>query len=127
MLGVDFMISGAIGKLGNAFTIDAKMFSVSTGAAESMKSITYNGALEGLIVEIEVLAWEILDLEPPRSLKKKRNIDYSQQITKGNKKKLNWVVIGGALLLAGGGTAVALSGGDASSTIGEPPSLPTVP
>ena len=127
MLGVDFMISGAIGKLGNAFTIDAKMFSVSTGAAESMKSITYNGALEGLIVEIEVLAWEILDLEPPRSLKKKRNTDYSQQITKGNKKKLNWVVIGGALLLAGGGTAVALSGGDASSTIGEPPSLPTVP
>ena len=73
MLGVEFMISGAIGKLGNAYTIDAKMFSVATGAAESMKSITYSGAVEGLIVEIEVLAWDILGLDPPRKLKKKRN------------------------------------------------------
>ena len=37
---------GAIGKLGNAYTIDAKMFSVATGAAESMKSITYSGAVK---------------------------------------------------------------------------------
>ena len=73
MLGVEFAISGAIGKLGNAYTIDAKMFSVATGAAESMKSITYSGAVEGLIVEIEVLAWDILGLDPPRKLKKKRN------------------------------------------------------
>ena len=73
MLGVEFMISGAIGKLGNAYTIDAKMFSVSTGAAESMKSITYSGAVEGLIIEIEILAWDILGLDPPRALKKKRN------------------------------------------------------
>ena len=73
MLGVEFMISGAIGKLGNAYTIDAKMFSVATGAAESMKSITYSGAVEGLIVEIEILAWDILGLDPPRSLKKRRN------------------------------------------------------
>ena len=73
MLGVEFMISGAIGKLGNAYTIDAKMFSVATGAAESMKSITYSGAVEGLIVEIEILAWDILGLDPPRALKKRRN------------------------------------------------------
>ena len=73
MLGVEFMISGAIGKLGNAYTIDAKMFSVATGAAESMKSITYSGAVEGLIVEIEILAWDILGLDIPRSLKKRRN------------------------------------------------------
>ena len=72
MLGVEFMISGAIGKLGDTYTIDAKMFSVATGAAESMKSITYSGKVDGLIVEIEVLAWEILGLDPPRSLKRKR-------------------------------------------------------
>tara|TARA_Y100000590_G_C15639682_1_gene984458 strand:+ start:1 stop:1260 length:1260 start_codon:yes stop_codon:yes gene_type:complete len=72
MLGVNYMISGAIGKIGNAYTIDAKMFAVATGAAESMKSITYTGAVEGLIIEIEILAWDILGLDPPRSLKKKR-------------------------------------------------------
>ena len=72
MLGVEYMISGAIGKIGNAYTIDAKMFAVATGAAESMKSITYTGAVEGLITEIEILAWDILGLDPPRGLKKRR-------------------------------------------------------
>ena len=72
MLGVEYMISGAIGKIGNAYTIDAKMFAVATGAAESMKSITYAGAVEGLILEIEILAWDILSLDPPRALKRKR-------------------------------------------------------
>ena len=67
------MVSGSIGKIGNAYTIDAKMFAVSTGAAESMKNITYAGAVEGLIIEIEILAWDILGLDPPRALKRKRN------------------------------------------------------
>ena len=72
MLGVEYMISGAIGKLGDTYTIDAKMFSVATGAAESMKSITYSGKVDGLIVEIEILAWDILGLEPPKELKRKQ-------------------------------------------------------
>ena len=74
MLGVEFMISGAIGKLGNAYTIDAKMFSVATGAAGEYEEyhLLRSGG-EGLIVEIEILAWDILGLDPPRALKKRRN------------------------------------------------------
>jgi TolB-like protein len=87
MLGVEYMISGAIGKIGNAYTIDAKMFSVSTGAAESMKSITYAGAVEGLIVEIEILAWDILGLDPPRALKRKRNQGIPDYSAAGAKRK----------------------------------------
>ena len=91
MLGVEFMISGAIGKLGNAYTIDAKMFSVATGAAESMKSITYSGAVEGLIVEIEILAWDILGLDPPRSLKKtKSECSLTTQLLPPNEKEQGW-------------------------------------
>ena len=94
MLGVEYMISGSIGKIGNAYTIDAKMFSVATGAAENMKNITYAGAVEGLITEIEILAWDILSLDPPRALKRKRNQgvpDYSSVSVKRRTK-------GGALL-----------------------------
>ena len=129
MLGVEFMISGAIGKLGDTYTIDAKMFSVATGAAESMKSITYSGKVDGLIVEIEILAWEILGLNAPRSLTKKRIKDYSQVSGSGQKDGPNWLLWGGLLLAAGGGAAVALgSGGDTGpSSISEPPSLPEVP
>ena len=131
MLGVEFMISGAIGKLGDTYTIDAKMFSVATGAAESMKSITYSGKVDGLITEIEVLAWEILGLDPPRSLKKKRNKDYSGVSAQGGKDGPNWLLWGGLLIAAGGGAALALgSGGGAiagDAVIGTPPSTPEVP
>jgi len=72
LLGVDLMISGAIGKIGNTYTIDAKMFKVSTGAAENMKNITYQGEVDGLIIEIEILAWQILGLNPPKSLIKRK-------------------------------------------------------
>jgi hypothetical protein len=133
MLGVEFMISGAIGKLGDTYTIDAKMFSVATGAAESMKSITYSGKVDGLIVEIEILAWDILGLDPPRALKKKRKKASAELADgEGGSKLLLYGLIG--LVVAGGGAAVAMGGGGdaggggvASSAIGEPPSLPTVP
>ena len=140
MLGVEFMISGAIGKLGDTYTIDAKMFSVATGAAENMESITYSGKVDGLIVEVEILAWEILGLDAPRSLKKKRSRgDYSAIEGQGVKDGPNWLLWGGLLIAAGGGAAAALGsgaagGGDSSvpgpgggSTIGEPPALPEVP
>jgi len=129
MLGVEFMISGAIGKLGDTYTIDAKMFSVATGAAESMKSITYSGKVDGLIVEIEILAWDILGLDPPRALKKKKNRDYSGVSGSGQKDGPNWLLWGGLLLLAGGGAAVAAGGAGTggAASISEPPSLPEVP
>jgi len=134
MLGVEFMISGAIGKLGDTYTIDAKMFSVATGVAESMKSITYSGKVDGLIIEIEILAWDILGLDTPRALKKRRKKDYSDVAGSGEKDGPNWLLWGGLVLVAAGGGAAAMSGGaaadaggGASSAIGEPPSLPTVP
>ena len=130
MLGVEYMISGAIGKLGDTYTIDAKMFSVATGAAESMKNITYSGKVDGLIVEIEILAWNILGLDPPRALKKKRNkgsADVAED--KGGTNWLLWGLVG--IAAAGGGAYLATAGGDgdvsAGSAIGEPPGLPEVP
>ena len=130
MLGVEFMISGAIGKLGDTYTIDAKMFSVATGAAESMKSITYSGKVDGLIVEIEILAWDILGLDTPRALKKRRKKDFSDEAGNGQKNGPNWLLWGGLVLVAAGGGIAALSGGGGDnpmSPIGEPPGLPSVP
>ena len=128
MLGVEYMISGAIGKLGDTYTIDAKMFAVATGAAESMKSITYSGKVDGLIVEIEILAWDILGLDPPRALKKKRKAGAADVAEdKGGTNWLLWGLVG--IAAAGGGAYLATAGGGDSpaSTIGEPPGLPEVP
>ena len=73
-LGVEFMINGTIGLIGNTYTIDCKMFSVATGAAESMKNVSYQGEVDGLITEMEILAWDILDIPIPAKLKKKRQM-----------------------------------------------------
>ena len=68
------MINGSIGKIGNTYTIDCKMFSVATGAAETMKNLSYQGEVDGLITEMEILAWDILDLTIPQNLIKKRQM-----------------------------------------------------
>ena len=92
--------------------------------------------MNGLIVEIEILAWDILGLDTPRALKKRRKKDYSDVAGSGEKDGPNWLLWGGlALVAVGGGAAATMGGGDAggdgggggSSAIGEPPSLPTVP
>ena len=69
LLGVQFMINGSIGKLGDSYTIDVKMFSVETGATERSKNVTDEGDIEGLLVEMQILAWEIVGLSPPPALK----------------------------------------------------------
>ncbi|MFQ6678818.1 MAG: CsgG/HfaB family protein [Fidelibacterota bacterium] len=86
MLGVQFMVSGAIGKLGDTYTIDVKMFSVATGAAENMQSVTYQGKVDGLITEIEILGWTILGLDPPNSLLQKKRLGTSAFLAQQNQK-----------------------------------------
>ena len=128
MLGVEFMVTGAIGKLGDTYTIDIKMFSVATGAAENMESVTYVGKVDGLITEIEILAWKIMELDPPKPLLKKQKRSGGVAAAEGGTNWLLWGLVGVAAI--GGGAALALSGDSgaaAVSDIGEPPTFPTVP
>ena len=39
------MISGSIGKLGETYTVDIKLVSVTTGAAERTKTASYKGPI----------------------------------------------------------------------------------
>ena len=66
LLGVQNMVSGSFGKLGNSYTIDAKMFSVETGATIRTVSKTYKGPVDNLLTVIEVVGWEIVGLKPPQ-------------------------------------------------------------
>ena len=65
LLGVQNMVSGSFGKLGNSYTIDAKLFSVSTGGTIRSVSKTYKGEVDGLLTIIEMVAWELVGLQPP--------------------------------------------------------------
>ena len=105
------------------------MFAVATGAAENMQSVTYQGKVDGLIVEIELLSWKILGLNPPKDLiKKQQRYAASGQMSEADGGP-NWLLWGLVGLAGIGGAAVALGGGGGSSSndIGEPPTFPSVP
>ena len=68
LLGVQNMVSGSFGKLGNTYTIDAKMFSVETGDTIRTSSKEYKGEVDGLLPIIQIVAWELVGLEPPAEL-----------------------------------------------------------
>ena len=127
LLGVQNMVSGSFGKLGNSYTIDAKMFSVETGATIRTVSKTYKGAVDNLLTVIEVVAWEIVGLQPPQE-----KLDIlavadpalaaSNQKSGGGKtlRRLMWTT----LLLGGGAAAYLASTVEDPVPLPEPPTLP---
>ncbi len=72
LIGVKNIVNGAVGKIGETYTIDAQMINVSTGATVKTVSKTYTGRIDGLITEIEIMAWEIVGIKPPEGLIRKQ-------------------------------------------------------
>ncbi len=74
LLGVQKMVNGSIGKIGDTYTIDIKLVSVQSGATEKTKSISYMGKVDGLITEMELLAWTMMEMTPPQALVEKKRM-----------------------------------------------------
>ncbi|MDP7529347.1 MAG: DUF5683 domain-containing protein [Candidatus Marinimicrobia bacterium] len=72
LLGVQNMIGGSIGRVGETFTIDVRMISVQSGISLKTKQQTYAGEIDDLIIEIEVLAYELYDTTIPDELEARR-------------------------------------------------------
>ena len=130
LLGVQNMVSGSFGKLGNTYTIDSKMFSVETGATIRSVSKTYKGEVDGLLPVIEVVAWELVGLTPPAELLARAGgTPEPVAVPKEPRKPMSprakrtiW-----AVLLIGGGLGGAYAAGvfdPAPVPLPEPPTLP---
>ena len=124
LLGVQNMVSGSFGKLGNSYTIDAKMFSVETGATIRTVSKTYKGPVDNLLTVIEVVGWEIVGLKAPQDkldilAAEDPALAASPKKSGGGKtlRRLMWTT-----LLLGGGAAAYLA-----STVEDPVPLPEPP
>jgi len=129
LLGVQNMVSGSFGKLGNSYTIDAKMFSVETGATVRAVTKTYKGEVDGLLNVISVVAWELVGLKPPPELLAR--IGEGQDVAKAKQprqpmskgmKRFLWT----AVLLGGGGYGAYAAGlfDPAPVPLPEPPTFP---
>ena len=68
LLGVQKMITGSFGKIGNTYTIEARMFAVETGQTQKTVSKTYKGEVDGLLPQIQIVAWELVGIQPPADL-----------------------------------------------------------
>ncbi len=68
MLGVTMMYSGSIGKIGATYTVDVRGVSVETGQIVNTMSRDYRGEIDGLITEIEHLAWDLVGMVHPDEL-----------------------------------------------------------
>ena len=130
LLGVENMVSGSFGKLGNTYTIDSKMFSVETGATIRSVSKTYKGEVDGLLPVIEVVAWELVGLTPPADLLARAGgtpepveppKEPRKPMSKGAKRTL-W-----AVLLIGGGLGGAYAAGVFDPKPVPLPEAPTLP
>ena len=127
LLGVQNMVSGSFGKLGNSYTIDGKLFSVSTGGTIRSVSKTYKGEVDGLLTIIEIVAWAVVGLTPPEDkLAKVAAADPSQagEVKKerkpmGRMTKLTLLLIG-----VGGGAYAAGLFDPAPVPLPEAPTLP---
>ncbi|MDP6821521.1 MAG: CsgG/HfaB family protein [Candidatus Marinimicrobia bacterium] len=132
LLGVQNMVSGSFGKLGNTYTVDAKLFSVETGATIRSASKTHKGEVDGLLTIIEIVAWELVGLQAPADLLAKLGGEAPvavaappkeprKPMSKGAKRTL-WAVI-----LIGGGLGGAYAAGLFDTPpvpLPEPPTLP---
>ncbi len=128
LLGVQKMITGSFGKIGNSYTIEARMFAVETGETEKTVSKTYKGEVDGLLTQIQIVAWELVGLQAPQDLLAKAGIQPPmEEVAEAPKKKSgskwfrNTLIL---LVLAGGGAYAAMqAGGDVD--LPEPPDPPT--
>ena len=127
LLGVQNMVSGSFGKLGNSYTIDAKMFSVETGATIRTVSKTYKGPVDNLLTVIEVVGWEIVGLKAPQDkldilAAADPALAASPKKSGGGKtlRRLMWTT----LLLGGGAAAYLASTVEDPVLLPEPPVLP---
>lgn len=128
LLGVQKMITGSFGKIGNSYTIEARMFSVESGETEKTVSKTYKGEVDGLLTQIQIVAWELVGLKAPQVLLDKAGIQSPvEEVAEVPKKKggskwlRNTLII---LLLAGGGAYVAMQAGGGAD-LPEPPDPPS--
>ncbi len=65
LLGVEKMVAGDIGKMGQVYTIDIRMISVATGKIEHTESQNHKGEKEGLLDMIEAIAFVLSGKSAP--------------------------------------------------------------
>ena len=71
-LGVQYIITGSIKKNKEKYVLETVFTDVTTGLEERTIKTSYKGPVDGMVVELEIMAWDIMNLEAPELLAVKR-------------------------------------------------------
>ena len=71
-LGVQYIITGSIKKNKEKYALETVFTDVTTGLEERTIKTSYKGPVDGMVVELEIMAWDIMNLEAPEQLAVKR-------------------------------------------------------
>jgi len=80
-LGVQQLLAGSISFKNNKYRVKVRKLDAAK-AKPNKYSIRYKGEPDGFITELEILAWEIMDKEPPERLTGKRKPNQESMIEK---------------------------------------------
>ena len=121
LLGVEKMVVGSIGKLGQKFMLNLQLLNVETGEIESMASDECPCTVEKLSEKIRVLARGVFaGSEAGKAAIAAGEKPATQQVDKSkhsHSKAWVWILIAGVLVAGGGGYGVyAMTSGGGSNT-----------
>lgn len=104
LLGVQKMVAGSIGKIGALYTVDVRMFDVTTGRIERVSKREHRGDIEGLIDLLVVVSKDLAGIKVEEE--KEEVAVKEEKPKKKGRKWLLWTVL---LAGVGGGAAYYLS------------------
>ncbi len=85
-LGVQYIITGSVKKNKKRYTLKAVFTDVETGEEERIIKTNYTGPVDGMVVELEIMAWDIMNQDPPELLLAKRKGKTKKKIRRPNVK-----------------------------------------
>jgi len=100
MLGVQVMIAGDVGKVGDVLTIDVRMFHVATGKIIKAIQEDHKGSVSGLLAVMKRIARQVAGLKAEK-----------EESSGG----FPWLWVGLGVVALGGGAAVLLGGSSSES------------
>lgn len=133
LLGVEKMVAGSIGKIGALYTVDVRMFDVTTGSIEKVSKRDHRGDVEGLIDLLVVVSSDLAGIQAEVAEVKKAEPVAKAEPEKEEKPKkrggFGRILLGTVLLAAVGGGAyyylTVLQGEE--ELPGAPPAPPPAP
>ena len=107
LLGVEQMIAGDLGKIGQTYTIDLRLIDVESGKIVGTQTKDYKGEIDGLLAMMTDIARSFAAQTTGQQ------VVVAQPVTSAAKgtSKTMWYILGGAAVLGGGAAALLLGGG----------------